>query len=114
MQVLINKMGADRDRVYAQIERNKSKSTSDYSWMEAKNDLRAYMVAGTFGSAMDSLVAATGEDAVIAAAQRKQAKINAAACSFTRQSGLKMVPWLASHNMIGMMVMATHDMMLLS
>jgi hypothetical protein len=37
-----------------------------------------------------------------------------AANSFTRQSGGKMVPWRASHRMIGMSAIATVEMVLLS
>lgn len=65
-QVLINKMNANRADIFAEIVQKKGLSAEDYSWYAAKNDLRRYLLAGTFNNALDSLVDETGA-AVVAA-----------------------------------------------
>ena len=77
LQVLVNKMNADRAIVHARIVRNKAKGVGKYRWLEAKNDLRDYLVAGTFGNAMDSLVKTTSNEVTVAEVDLQQAKINA-------------------------------------
>ena len=47
------------------------KSTDAYSWIEAKNDLRKYLLAGTFDDALDTLVQDSGADATKAEANLK-------------------------------------------
>lgn len=62
-RVLINKMREDRAQILTRIVDNMRKPVSEYSWLDAKNDLRDYLYAGTFSNALDSLVAETGEEA---------------------------------------------------
>lgn len=62
-QTLINKMNADRDRTLGDIYRQSVDGIDAYTWLKAKNDLRNYLFAGTFGNAMDSLVETTGQEA---------------------------------------------------
>lgn len=64
-QVLINKMNAKRATILTEITGNLNKSVSgtpsdSYSWYAAKNDLRRYLLAGTFDDALDTLVEETG------------------------------------------------------
>lgn len=63
LQTMINRMNADRDKILGNIFRQSANGIDVYTWLQAKNDLRNYLYAGTFGNAMDSLVEATGEDA---------------------------------------------------
>ncbi len=59
-RIVINKMRENRAQILTRIVDNMSKPVSDYSWLNAKNDLRQYLYAGTFGNALDSLAADTG------------------------------------------------------
>lgn len=69
-QVLVNKMITKRAQTLTEIYKGKDKpvravkSTDAYSWIEAKNDLRKYLLAGTFDDALDALVQDTGDEAV--------------------------------------------------
>ncbi len=65
-QVLINKMNSNRADVFTEIVQKKALSADDYSWYAAKNDLRRYLLAGTFNNALDSLVDETGAAVVVA------------------------------------------------
>jgi hypothetical protein len=56
-------MRENRAQVLARIVSNMRKPVSDYSWLDAKNDLREYLYVGTFSNALDSLAAETGEAA---------------------------------------------------
>lgn len=67
-QVLINKMNANRAEILTEVFGNWEKPASSYSWYAAKNDLRRYLLAGTFNNALDSLVGESGED--VASAER--------------------------------------------
>lgn len=62
-QALINQMNSDRARIMTEIVGNLDKPASEYSWYAAKNDLRRYLLAGTFNNALDNLVEETGSDA---------------------------------------------------
>jgi hypothetical protein len=62
-RILINKMRENRAEIMMRIVANMNKPVSDYSWLDAKNDLRQYLYAGTFGDALDSLAADTGDAA---------------------------------------------------
>jgi hypothetical protein len=68
-QVLINKMNANRAQILIEIVGNIDKPvrgrkpSETYSWYAAKNDLRRYLLAGTFENALDTLVEETGADA---------------------------------------------------
>lgn len=62
-RIIINKMRENRAQVLARIVSNMRKPVSDYSWLDAKNDLREYLYVGTFSNAMDSLAAETGDAA---------------------------------------------------
>lgn len=62
-RILINKMRENRAEILMRIIGNMSKPVSDYSWLNAKNDLRQYLYAGTFSDALDSLAAETGDAA---------------------------------------------------
>lgn len=68
MQVLINKMNEKRARILTGIVLKKDDpvsaeiATDAYRWEEAKNDLRDYLIAGTYNDALDTLVEETGED----------------------------------------------------
>lgn len=71
-QALINKMNEKRSRLKIAIIAKMSQPISadsyanGYSWMSAKNDLRDYLIAGTFEDALDSLVEDTGARADLA------------------------------------------------
>lgn len=82
MQILINKMNTDRNLILTQIYENTGKNVEEYSWLKAKNDLRNYLFAGTFGNAMDSLVEKTGDDAEDAEKAMEEAKRNAGVKGF--------------------------------
>lgn len=62
-RILINKMRENRAQVMTLIVGNMGKSVSAYSWLDAKNQLRQYLYAGTFSDALDSLAAETGDEA---------------------------------------------------
>jgi len=62
-RILINKMRENRAEILMRIVGNMNKPVSDYSWLDAKNDLRQYLYAGTFSDAFDSLAAETGDAA---------------------------------------------------
>ncbi len=62
-RILINKMRENRAEILMRIIGNMNKPVSDYSWLDAKNDLRQYLYAGTFSNALDSLAAETGDAA---------------------------------------------------
>lgn len=62
-RIIINQMRENRAQVMTRIVSNMGKPVSDYSWLDAKNDLRQYLYAGTFSNALDSLAAETGDDA---------------------------------------------------
>jgi hypothetical protein len=74
-QVLINKMNTKRAQIFTEIVQAKDKpvraekASDAYSWYQAKNDLRRYLLAGTFDDALDSLVRESGAEVV--AAERK-------------------------------------------
>src|SRR5262245_47923835 len=59
-RIVINKMRENRAQILTRIIANLNKPVSDYSWIEAKNDLRQFFYAGTFNNALDSLAAETG------------------------------------------------------
>lgn len=91
-QVLINKMLTRRAEILTEIIRSKDKpvratNASDaYSWYQAKNDLRRYLLAGTFNDALDTLVQETGADVeraenVLKAVSRKDVNNSLAANS---------------------------------
>jgi hypothetical protein len=69
LQTLINKMINKRATTFTEILKSMDKpvrapkQADSYSWYEAKNDLRRYLLAGTFNDALDSLVRETGADA---------------------------------------------------
>lgn len=71
-QTLINKMNEKRARLKIAIIAKMSQPISadtyvnGYSWMSAKNDLRDYLIAGTFEDALDSLIEDTGARADLA------------------------------------------------
>ncbi|MEO6589796.1 MAG: hypothetical protein ABIP06_10875 [Pyrinomonadaceae bacterium] len=73
-QALINKMTANRIEILLEIEAAKDQSTQDYSWYEAKNDLRRYLLAGTYSNGLDSLVKETGEEAARAERTLREVK----------------------------------------
>ena len=77
LQLLINKMNGDRNTILEKIYKNTNKGIDEYSWLKAKNDLRNYLFAGTFGNAMDSLVETTGKDADDAKKAMEDAKADA-------------------------------------
>jgi hypothetical protein len=62
-RIIINKIRENRAQVLTRIVSNMEKPVSDYSWLDAKNDLREYLYVGTFNNALDSLAAETGEAA---------------------------------------------------
>jgi len=62
-RIIINKMRENRAQVLARIVVNMRKPVADYSWLDAKNDLREFLYVGTFNNAMDSLAAETGDAA---------------------------------------------------
>ena len=62
-RILINKMRENRAQIMTRIVGNMDKPVSGYSWLEAKNDLRQYLYAGTFSNALDSLAGETGDAA---------------------------------------------------
>ena len=68
-QSLINTMNKNRAEIMTEIynKRDKpvraNKPSEAYTWYEAKNDLRRYLLAGTFDNALDQLVTDTGEAA---------------------------------------------------
>ena len=65
-QILINKMAADRASIMADILNKRDLEASQYSWEDARADLRAYRNAGTIEGALINLssdVGAQKEDA---------------------------------------------------
>lgn len=68
-QVLINKMNTNRAKILAEILASIDKPvrsdtpSNDYPWYRAKNDLRRYLLAGTFDDALDTLVKESGSEA---------------------------------------------------
>jgi hypothetical protein len=62
-RIIINKMRENRAEVLTRIIGNMGKPVSEYSWLDAKNDLRQYLYVGTFSNALDSLAAETGDAA---------------------------------------------------
>ena len=62
-RIIVNKMRENRAQILTRIVDDMNKPVSDYSWLDAKNDLRQYLYAGTFSNALDSLAAETGEAA---------------------------------------------------
>lgn len=62
-RILINKIRENRAKILTSIVANMSKSVSEYSWLDAKNDLRQYLFAGSLSNALDSLAADTGDAA---------------------------------------------------
>jgi hypothetical protein len=72
-QVLINKMNTKRALILTEITGDLDKPvgglpSESYSWYAAKNDLRRYLLAGTFDDALDTLVEETG--AAVSEAER--------------------------------------------
>ena len=71
-QILVNNMIAKRARLLTEIIKNKdkpvraAKPSDAYSWIQAKNDLRNYLLAGTFDDALDTLIKKSGADVVAA------------------------------------------------
>ena len=69
-QVLINKMNSSRAEIFTEIARSldkpvrADKPSEAYTWYGAKNDLRRYLLAGTFDNALDTLVNESGADVV--------------------------------------------------
>lgn len=67
-QVLINKMNAKRAQLLTKILLQTNKPISAeltqnaYTWYQAKNDLRDYLLAGTFDDALDTLVEESGAE----------------------------------------------------
>lgn len=74
-QVLINKMNTRRAEILTEIVGNIDKvptgelPSQSYTWYGAKNDLRRYLIAGTFDDALDTLVEETGSE--VKEAERK-------------------------------------------
>ncbi len=68
IQILINKMNANRLEQWTEILKNSKKDTKDYPWDAARVDLQQYLFRGTFNDALDSLVNETGAE--VAAAEK--------------------------------------------
>jgi hypothetical protein len=68
-QALINTMNKNRAEILTEIYKKRDKPvrggkpSEAYTWYEAKNDLRRYLLAGTFDNALDVLVTDTGNAA---------------------------------------------------
>ncbi|NOT47629.1 MAG: hypothetical protein HOP17_07740 [Acidobacteria bacterium] len=65
-QILINQMNANRDEKLFEIINSKRLDIDQYSWRQAKRNLRDYLVRGTFNGALNNLVQQTGTQATTA------------------------------------------------
>jgi hypothetical protein len=61
-QILINKMEADRATILAGILSQRDRNVTQYSWEDARADLRLYRNAGTLDSAWPSLSSSVGKE----------------------------------------------------
>ena len=60
-QVLINKMAADRATILTEILNKRDQDAAQYSWEDARADLRAYRNAGTIDGALINLSSEVGQ-----------------------------------------------------
>lgn len=74
LQVLFNKMVANRSKVATGIYESTSKDAKQYMWETARSELQQYLFAGTIDDALGSLNIDTGAQAQTAQAQAVAAK----------------------------------------
>jgi len=95
-QILINNMNSKRAlilvEIYGNIDKPARSTTASraYSWYAAKNDLRRYLLAGTFDDALDSLIKKSGSEVEEAEAKlrtiEKRAIVNEATPAAIKQT----------------------------
>jgi hypothetical protein len=73
-QILINKMAADRATILTGILTNRDLDVTQYSWEDARADLRVYRNAGTLDGAMSSLSSDVGKQKVDAEEKLREVK----------------------------------------
>ncbi|HEY0004003.1 MAG TPA: hypothetical protein VGB17_04265 [Pyrinomonadaceae bacterium] len=73
-QVLINKMAADRATILTDILSKRDRDVTQYSWEDARADLRAYRDAGTLDAALSSLSSSVGKEKTDAEARLREVK----------------------------------------
>jgi aryl-alcohol dehydrogenase-like predicted oxidoreductase len=73
-QIIINQMVADRGEILTVILAKRNSGVVNYSWEDARADLRTYFNAGTLDSAIARLSATTGKAADLAEAKVRRFK----------------------------------------